>query len=43
MGRDGIAFYTETKTVTSYWFGARGDRAREGRNVGGHDHEVVDE
>jgi malonate-semialdehyde dehydrogenase (acetylating)/methylmalonate-semialdehyde dehydrogenase len=21
MGRDGVAFYTETKTVTSYWFG----------------------
>jgi len=21
MGKDGIAFYTETKTVTSYWFG----------------------
>jgi malonate-semialdehyde dehydrogenase (acetylating) / methylmalonate-semialdehyde dehydrogenase len=29
MGRDGVAFYTETKAVTSYWFDAndlRGDK-----------------
>jgi len=29
MGRDGVAFFTETKAVTSYWFDAddlRGDK-----------------
>ena len=29
MGKDGVAFYTETKTVTSHWF--RGDEAEQSR------------
>jgi malonate-semialdehyde dehydrogenase (acetylating)/methylmalonate-semialdehyde dehydrogenase len=31
MGRDGVAFFTETKAVTSYWFD---DRDKEGEKVG---------
>ena len=31
MGRDGVAFYTETKAVTSYWFG---EQDLKGEKVG---------
>jgi malonate-semialdehyde dehydrogenase (acetylating)/methylmalonate-semialdehyde dehydrogenase len=31
MGRDGVAFYTETKSVTSYWFD---EEALKGDKVG---------
>jgi malonate-semialdehyde dehydrogenase (acetylating)/methylmalonate-semialdehyde dehydrogenase len=30
MGRDGVAFFTETKAVTSYWFD---DRDKAGDKV----------
>jgi malonate-semialdehyde dehydrogenase (acetylating)/methylmalonate-semialdehyde dehydrogenase len=31
MGRDGVAFFTETKSVTSYWFD---EEALKGDKVG---------